>query len=125
MTSIRERRPMENLKRSRSGDWILRYWTNGRGSRLAYHNLGRLTHTEAKDRARVLMAESEASKTLADPNITFKRLPETEVPLDRISGILGRKDPKMVLRYAHIQPEDLDGALGAVERAAGFPVNER
>ncbi len=50
---------------------------------------------------------------------------KAEVPLDRISGILGHKDPKMVLRYAHIQPEDLDGALGAVERAAGLPVNER
>jgi len=43
---------------------------------------------------------------------------KAEVPLDRISGILGHRDPEMVLRYAHIQPEDLDGTLGAVERAA-------
>jgi integrase len=50
---------------------------------------------------------------------------KAEVPLDRISGILGHKDPAMVLRYAHIQPEDLDGALGAVARAAGSAVNER
>ncbi len=65
---------MATLKRDKSGDWILRYWTNGRGSRLAYHNLGKMTHKEAKDQAKVLMGESEASKTLADPNISFKRL---------------------------------------------------
>jgi len=28
--------------------------------------------------------------------------PKAEVPLDRISGILGHKDSKMVLRYAHL-----------------------
>ena len=49
---------------------------------------------------------------------------KAEVPLDRISGILGHKDPAMVLRYAHIQPEDLDGALGAVARAADSSVDE-
>jgi hypothetical protein len=65
---------MANLKRSRSGHWILRYWIAGRGSRRAYHNLGKMTHAEAKERTKVLIAESEKSKTLADPNITFKRL---------------------------------------------------
>jgi hypothetical protein len=34
-------------------------------------------------------------------------------------------DAKMVLRHAHNQPEDPGGALGAVEREAHGPVNER
>jgi len=63
-----------SLKRDAHGRYILRFWTNGRGSRLAYHNLGKVTHKEAKDRAKALIAASEESKTLADPNITFKRL---------------------------------------------------
>ena len=65
---------MINLKRNGSGDYILRYWTNGRGSRRAYHNLGKVTHEEAKVQARAVLAESEKSKTLSDPAISFKRL---------------------------------------------------
>ncbi len=67
---------MATLKRDRPGDWILRFWTNGRRSRLAHHNLGELSHKDAKDRAKVLMAESDSLKKFADPNINFKRLSE-------------------------------------------------
>jgi len=81
---------MATLKRDSSGDWILRYRLAGRASRYAYHNLGKLKHGDAKDKAKALIAESEASKTLADPNITFKRLSDLWLELHAVPSLRER-----------------------------------
>jgi integrase len=65
---------MATLKRDRRGCFILRFRTGGRGSPLAYHNLGAITRDEAKDRAAELQAEARRRLALADPGITFADL---------------------------------------------------
>lgn len=65
---------MASLRKDEWNNWILRYRVGGRGSRIVYTNLKKITHAEAKERMRALLAEADASKTLADPNVTFGRL---------------------------------------------------
>jgi integrase len=66
-----------SLKRARSGDFILRFRTGGRGSPLAYHNLGPLTHGAAKDREAEIRTEAKRRQGLADPGTTFADLART------------------------------------------------
>jgi integrase len=67
---------MATLKRNKSGAWVLRYWVAGHGSRRAYQKLGKMSHADAKEKARALTAEADGSRTLRDPNITFGKLVE-------------------------------------------------
>jgi integrase len=62
---------MATLKRDRRGNMILRYNVGGRGSKLAYHNLGKITKDEARDRAAELQAETRRHLGLAEPGITL------------------------------------------------------
>lgn len=70
-----------SLKRARSGDFILRFRTGGRGSTLAYHNLGPLTHGAAKDREAEIRAEAKRRRGLAAPGTTFADLAKTYMEL--------------------------------------------
>jgi integrase len=66
-----------SLKRNRHGNFILRFHTNGRGSTLAYHNLGPVTHTEAKRRETEIRAQADRRRGLAAPGTTFADLAKT------------------------------------------------
>lgn len=70
-----------SLKRNSRGDFILRFLTGGRGSPLAYHNLGPVTHVEAKDREAEIRAEAKRRRGLADPGTTFADLAKTFMEL--------------------------------------------
>ncbi|MHB1046634.1 MAG: tyrosine-type recombinase/integrase [Thermoanaerobaculia bacterium] len=67
---------MASLTRDPTGNWIARYRTGGRGSRLVYENLGsKIGEREARRRAAALEEKGrEANAT--DPNITFTKLAE-------------------------------------------------
>lgn len=66
-----------SLKRDRSGNVILRFRTGGRGSTLAYHNLGPVTRDEAREREAEIRAEAKRRRGLADPGTTFADLAKT------------------------------------------------
>ncbi|HEX7600207.1 MAG TPA: site-specific integrase [Polyangiaceae bacterium] len=66
-----------SLKRNRRGSFILRFRSGGRGSELAYHNLGPITRDEAKERAGKLQGEARRRLALAEPGITFADLFDT------------------------------------------------
>ncbi|MFI5180065.1 MAG: hypothetical protein ACHQPI_01585 [Thermoanaerobaculia bacterium] len=57
---------MTTLKRDKSGAFILRYWTAGRGSKLVYRILGRLPYREATERARAIIDDNEQESDLED-----------------------------------------------------------
>lgn len=65
---------MATLRRNPKGDFILRFRSGGRGSKLEYHNLGAITRDEAKERAGKLQAEARHRLTLAEVGITFADL---------------------------------------------------
>jgi integrase len=66
-----------SLKRNAAGDLILRFRTGGRGSALAYHNLGPLTLGAAKDREAEIRTEARRRRGLAEPGTTFANLAKT------------------------------------------------
>ena len=68
---------MATLKRNPKGDFILRFRMGGRGSKLAYHNLGPITRDEAKTRAGELQGEANRRIGLAEPGIKLADLFET------------------------------------------------
>jgi hypothetical protein len=68
---------ISGLKRDRRGNFILRFRTGGRGSKLTYYNLGAITRDEAKTRAGELQAEAKRRLGLADPGVTFASLAKT------------------------------------------------
>lgn len=43
------------------------------------------------------------------------RLVMRGVPLFQVGRLLGHSSPKMTMRYAHLAPEALDGAIAALE----------
>jgi len=76
---------MATLKRDKSGAFILRFWTAGRGSKLVYRILGRVSYPEAKDRGRAIIADNKQEWNLADnkqerdlagPSAIFRHLTE-------------------------------------------------
>lgn len=56
---------------------ILRFWTNGRGTKLEYYNLGPITSDEAKTRRDEILIEAKRRSGLADPGATFSDLAKT------------------------------------------------
>lgn len=63
-----------SLKRTRSGDFILRFRADGRGSKFEYRNLGPLTHGAAKEREAEIRAEAKRHLGLAEPGIKLSDL---------------------------------------------------
>jgi hypothetical protein len=57
---------MATLKRDKSGAFVLRFWTAGRRSKLVYRLLGRMSHLDARDRARAIIAEDKQGPDLAE-----------------------------------------------------------
>jgi integrase len=68
---------MATLRRNAKGSFILRFHTGGRGSPLTYHNLGKITKDEAKDREAEILVEAKRRRGLADPGTTFSALAAT------------------------------------------------
>lgn len=58
------------LKKNAKGQYVLRFWTNGRGSRLFYRNLGKIPYKEAAKKAAKEVAIEKARKS-GDPDVTF------------------------------------------------------
>ena len=95
-----------NLKRDGSGDYILRFWTNGhrQGSALVYRNLGPVSYADAAKRAAVLVGQAKARRTSADPHLTFSTL--ADLYLEEEGPHLsprGRALAEMALR-CHLRP---------------------
>jgi integrase len=65
---------MATLKRNSKGDFILRFRTGGRGSKIEYHNLGAVTKGDAKDRAAEIQTEARRHIGLAEPGIKLADL---------------------------------------------------
>jgi integrase len=61
------------LKRDSSGNYILRFYSAGRGSKRVYENLGKISYKDALDKAAEFEAKRRAPKS-SDPAITFSRL---------------------------------------------------
>lgn len=105
------------LKRNSNGDFILRFNVAGRGSKLAYHNLGPLTHGAAKDREAEIRAEAKRRRGLADPGTTFGSLAQTWVELHGASlGASTNRINESMLRL-HILP-----VLGSIKVEDLLPV---
>lgn len=65
---------MATLKRNASGDFILRFRTGGRGSKIEYRNLGAITRDEAKTRAEEIVTETRRHLGFAEPGIKLADL---------------------------------------------------
>lgn len=73
---------MATLKRTRTGNYVVRFWTKGRGSQLVYRNLGKLTFEAAKKEAARLEAELRGT-AVADRRLTFDELADTFMDLNQ------------------------------------------
>jgi integrase len=97
---------MKGLQRSRSGNYILRFWTNGHqaGSRKVYANLGRVPYDIAIKLAAKKIGADKTRRTSADPRLTFSAL--ADLYLEAESPHLsprGRALAEMTLR-CHLKP---------------------
>ncbi|HEX7604830.1 MAG TPA: tyrosine-type recombinase/integrase, partial [Polyangiaceae bacterium] len=93
-----------SLKRDRSGNYVCRFWTNGRGSRLVYENFGPISHKDASKREAALVAKWKARPASVDPRLTFGKLADLYVESKgaRLSK-RGRALAEMQLR-CHLKP---------------------
>lgn len=95
---------MATLKRDSAGNYITRFWTNGRGSRLVYENFGPISHKDAGKRLAALVAKCKARPASVDPRLTFGKLADLYVESKgaRLSE-RGRALAEMQLR-CHLKP---------------------
>jgi integrase len=103
-----------SLKRDRSGNMILRFRTGGRGSTLAYHNLGPVTRDEAKTRAAEFQAAAKRRLGLAEPGIkladlfdTWKRIKAPDLAPNTLKTHEGAFRNHLLPWFGNVRVEDL------------------
>jgi integrase len=64
------------LKKNPAGEYVVRFWTNGRGSRLEYVNLGAIPYAEAVKRAAKEIAAGKTRRA-GDRKMTFSDLADS------------------------------------------------
>jgi integrase len=96
---------------------ILRFWTNGRGSKLGYYNLGPITLDEAKTRRDEILAEAHRRKGLADPGTTFADLARTWTELKGPDLAAATNRTAEIMLRLHVLP-----VLGSLRVEALLPV---
>ena len=105
---------MASLKRDRRGCLILRFRT---GKKLEYHNLGKITNDEAKDRAVEIQAEARRRAGFAEPSVTFADLAKTWTEIAGLKHKESTEEMNESMLRLHIVP-----MLGALRVEKLLPV---